>query len=163
MNKAIDQGNLELIAASSEWLAEVFGVTSRTIWNWAEQGDFQVGKNQFDVAGCIDWALHKNDLRRAKLEAEIKDIEYRAELKRIDIEERLGRLIPVEDANDYLLTLATLVKGRLEAIPSQLAIALAGATSPEEIEEILSLRVADVLSELQTELMELDPDGEEDD
>ena len=73
---------------------------------------------------------------------------YKAQMLRMDFEERCGSLIKADDMRAVVLTAGTSLRTRLEVIPDTLAPQLAAATDENQVKAILAGEIEAALSEL---------------
>lgn len=76
---------------------------------------------------------------------------YRAELTRLEFEERIGRLIPVDTVEAEWFRLTRLVKDAVMNVPSRLAGVLASINDERKIHDILEAELRQTLESLATE------------
>lgn len=80
---------------------------------------------------------------------------YDAELKRIEYEERCGRLVQAEAVQGIVANAAATLRSRLEALPDQLAPQLAATGDEQQIRAMLADAVESALSELSGQFAEV--------
>lgn len=73
---------------------------------------------------------------------------YKAEMLRMDFEERCRSLIRVEDMRAVLVTAGTSLRTRLEVLPDSLAPQLAAASDEGQVKAILAGEIEATLAEL---------------
>lgn len=76
---------------------------------------------------------------------------YRAELTRLEFEERIGSLIPVEDVAAEWFRLTRIVKDAVMNVPSRLAGVLASISDERKVHDILEAELRQALEALTTE------------
>ncbi len=112
---------------------------------------------QFDTVDVIEWltgridAGAKNDEgKEAKVRIAVAD----ARLKELELAERLGLMINIEDIMPRIEAGDAIVKSRLLAIPGRLAQTLAVETDPVVVERMLKAEVNGALAELDKDWKE---------
>lgn len=73
---------------------------------------------------------------------------YKAQMLRMDFEERCGSLIKVDDMRAVLITAGTSLRTRLEILPDTLAPQLAAASDESQVKAILASEIEAALAEL---------------
>lgn len=84
---------------------------------------------------------------------------YKALMAQMDYEERCGQLVTAADMRAVLVTAATSLRTRLEALPDTLAPQLAAAAEESQVKAILAGEIEAALSELSHQfgkLLEVD-------
>ena len=123
---------------------------------------------EFDASACVDW-VRKRDVRMAVgdtegmtlAEAELRELRAKAALREIELAERRGQVVPVEDTVAVVANLAATVRQRLRSIGSRLGSMLAGEENPLRIQQQIETEIDDALTALsQYEPCEFD-DAEE--
>jgi hypothetical protein len=84
------------------------------------------------------------ELQEARLDLLLQKIT----MGKLDLEERQGKLVPVEIVRQTWISIVAMVRGRFLSIPSKLAPRLLGKHNPSEVETILRAEVYDVLTDL---------------
>jgi len=79
---------------------------------------------------------------RAKLDA------AKREMLELQIREKKRELVPAADVDHGYIALATAVSGRIQSIPSSLALELSSETNPSKCQEILKKAIHGALSDL---------------
>lgn len=145
-------------------LADVFGVSARTIRAWQADGmpaEGQRKERRYETEDCIAWAaaagkLGAPDPARENGDGppseEVSDRrwkEYRAERKRLEVRERRGELIEFEEVLDLLEDVHTTVRTQLLNLPGRRVAEIAAETDRAAIKEIRMEAVREVLEELQ--------------
>jgi phage terminase Nu1 subunit (DNA packaging protein) len=77
---------------------------------------------------------------------------YGARLRRLEFEEKAGKLIPAEAVTRAWTSAAGVIKNRMLAIPSRTAGQLAALTDPKAVREALGEAIEKVLKSLSEEL-----------
>lgn len=141
-------------------LAERFGVTERTIENWAAEGmrtRRKSGRVVFSWIDCLRWHEQKiRDDERAKRHAGLPSAVPMAELKlreqqaiteqaEMDLAERRARTLTVEFAADQFQRFATSLRARLLTIPASWDGPLAGITTSVDRQIVLLELVNELL------------------
>ena len=138
-------------------LATIFGVSTTTVDNWLFKGlPFEKkgtrGKSyKFSLPEVIEWRINtkKNqdvadltleDIRKRK---ELAD----AEMKELELEEKKGSLVPVEEVKKEASALAVIVGQRLYSIPSKIAPFCYGK-SIGEIKDIIYEAIDEAIGDL---------------
>lgn len=123
-------------------LADMFGVTAKTIDVWQDQGlpiALRGGANrasEYEAAECIQWLVSREV---AKVRAESpKDRLYslQAEEVALRLAEKRGTMIPAAEIEPAMKAAMIAAREYLRSIPPQLAVLLAGA-EPDRIESEL--------------------------
>lgn len=144
-------------------LAEILGVSARTIRTWQKEGMPAGGdrtRRKYDTRACLTWVLeNKFGDRPTEVDGEPPDPSYKeararekaakAQVAELDLMERKGELIPVSVYKDELADVLTSVRSRLLNLPGRLSRELADASDPEAAERIVEQGVREALEELQ--------------
>ena len=73
---------------------------------------------------------------------------YAAELARMDLEERIGKLMQADDVKAAIADAATTLRTRLESLPDQLAPQLAATSDEQQVRAMLADAVEMALGEM---------------
>jgi phage terminase Nu1 subunit (DNA packaging protein) len=148
-------------------LAEIFGKSLPTVSAWITRGCPVVERGgrgrewQFDTAAVHDWLMTNavaaasgdtskmdiDEARRRKLAAE-------ATMAEIDVDQRLARLVTVEDSRRVIGAQCAMVRTRLLAMPSTWAPRLHRIKTIAEIAEVMTAAVVEALEELSADTRE---------
>lgn len=110
-------------------LADVFGVTDKTIQDWEDKGmPFEPGgkhgvPNEYETADCIEW---RRESSQKGIQAE-KERLTREQADQVEIKnmQARGELVPRMDAQRAAFEATTIFKTQMELSPSRWAAALA--------------------------------------
>lgn len=152
-------------------LAEIFGVNVSTIDAWGRRGmpsTKKVGKgtpSEYDSAVCIEWRIDKRreealpitpkagetnaqELKRRRLEAETIIAELDQEKKLIELTEKKGKLVFIDDANAAIIDAVTTLRQRLLTIPRRLTPLVLGETDDRIVSDKIYLEIANALEDI---------------
>lgn len=143
-------------------LADIFGVSTRTIRNWQEAGMPREGSRndrKYDTRSCIEWAA-ANRIDGAAATGEDEELpsveesdrrwkRARARLKEVEARERRGELIKFREVVNLVEDVMTRVRSRLVNLPGRRIHEIASTTDRAEVREIRMESVREVLEELQ--------------
>lgn len=146
-----------------EWtapeLADLFGVNIRTIDKAAkESGMPRKGRGIFDVRDAIKWRLNQYKKQIEILQAGGEDAlqskrrtaSYVAEIKRMDMAERMGQIIAIEELTPVLQDAITLLVQKSEVLPDRAAVAVARLETYEERKAAIKKIKDEVFDDLST-------------
>lgn len=145
-----------------ETLAEIMGVSPRTIRSWQADGMPAEGdrrRRKYDTRACIEWAA-ANRIDGAAATGEDEDLptieesdrrwkRARARLKEVEARERRGELIEFREMLDLVEDVMTRVRARLLNLPGRRLAEIAAETDRAEVREIRMQGVREILEELQ--------------
>lgn len=146
-------------------LADILGVGPTTVdarvkegMPYAQRpGEEGATQWQFDTVDVIDWltgrieAGAKNDEgKEAKIRIAVAD----AGLKEMELAEKKGLMINIEDIMPRIEAGDAIVKSRLLAIPGRLAQTLAVETDPVNVQRMLKAEINGALEELEKDWTE---------
>jgi phage terminase Nu1 subunit (DNA packaging protein) len=140
-------------------IADIFGVTTRTIDTWQKEGLPVVAVPgrpcQFDTVKAIEWRLAKIGA------ADGEDLDYNREKARLtkaqadkaemEAEELRENLIPADEVAKEWGDICATIRTRLLAIPTKLAHKLANIRKISEAEELLREAIHQALEEIASE------------
>jgi phage terminase Nu1 subunit (DNA packaging protein) len=148
---------------SSKFLADRYGVSQRTIREWASKGLIvKTGKDSYELASADLHFINtlRNDLERSKnqidpdnpqtrlLIAQCRKTEAEAGLKELELEQTRNGLISIKEVEETLAHVLTITKSRLNCLPSRVASELSGMTEPRKISAKLQAVIDEALNEL---------------
>lgn len=145
-----------------ETLAEIMGVSPRTIRAWQADGMPAEGdrrRRRYDTRACIEWAA-ANRIDGAAASGEDDDLptveesdrrwkRARARLKEVEARERRDELIEFREVVDLVEDVMTRVRSRLVNLPGRRIHEIAASTDRAEVREIRMESVREILEELQ--------------
>jgi phage terminase Nu1 subunit (DNA packaging protein) len=139
-------------------VAEHFGVTSRAVQDWKDQG-MPWEKDRFDLTAIGAWreARKGNSQDRQELQergaAETRLAIAKASKAEAELEEFLGQLIRVDGPKRVLVQTVNAIRTHLEQFPERLAEVVNLAKEEKlEVRRACSLCVADLLRAIQAQL-----------
>ena len=137
--------NPEHIVKSMVEVARHFGKTKRTIVNWGKKGMPMIPEGFYDLEEIGQWAFAqglipeipggiladsgKTGPGKQFYETELRRLQ--TELKRLELEKEIGKLIPVEEVEAGRIARVMAVKRALLAIPRGMAPLLTGMETRE--------------------------------
>ncbi|MFP4561634.1 MAG: terminase small subunit [Thiohalorhabdus sp.] len=149
-------------------LAEIFGVSPPTISTWINQGCpyLQQGRKgrqwEFDTEAVAEWRQSKalqaaqGDLEDTDYEeAKRREMVARANMQELDLAQRRGELVPVEDVARTVGDEYARAKARLRAVPSSVA-----AVVPAEVRTVVQERVSEGIDQALEELVSYGGDAD---
>ena len=123
-------------------LAEVVGVSERTIHRLVAQGLPQIGHGRYDVRACFQWLVtreresHAQDTGRSEtIRTEL--VEAQRDRVRLDIEQLRGTLLPRDMVAQVLARIASLTASQLDSLAPRLAGTLADESDPRRVQDTL--------------------------
>jgi phage terminase Nu1 subunit (DNA packaging protein) len=143
--RAVDQGELALL----------FGVDIESVRLWQQEGMPFVpraaigAENGYDSAQCLTWLIRR-EIRKAAGGETAKDRLARLQADKVELEilEKRGQLVPLEDIEPAWLRIATAVRSQLLDLPAKLAPLLEATPGAEAKRALLVEEVERVLSNL---------------
>jgi phage terminase Nu1 subunit (DNA packaging protein) len=148
-----------------EHIAEVFGVTPKTIVEWQEQG-FPIAvrgqrgvASEYDTSACIAWFVER-ELQKAGANETPRDrlARLQGDEAEMRIRERMGELVPAEKIEPAWMALVTAARSYLRAEPDRLAHLLESTEGVDAKRDLL----AETFDEFLRKLSTLDPDTDDD-
>ncbi len=157
-----------LNALPVEEVADLLGVTSKTVRNWINKEGLEAvsdGRRRvLDWRGVLEWYIQRriaesgNDgngsgdpapglpenLEQAETRKTIAD----ADLKELKLAQLRGQLVPADEVGRNIARVATAIKTKLEGLPSSLALRLVGKSDRAEVQQILQDAVYRIKLEL---------------
>ena len=155
VNKALK--NPEHIVKNMVEVARHFGKTKRTIVNWGKKGMPMIPEGFYDLDRIAAWAFDLGLIPEIPggssadsgkspgkqfYETELRRLQ--AELKRLELEKEIGKLIPVEEVEAGRIARVMAVKRALLAIPRGMAPLLTGMET-REIEAVLMEKMRELI------------------
>jgi phage terminase Nu1 subunit (DNA packaging protein) len=165
-NKAVEQ------YVSGREAAEWLKMHTRTIEGWANNQKIKKGPDGYPLLACFAYALEQ-ERERAKRkekaesggdelrEAQIRKTLAEAMIKELELEERKGQLIEINEAIGEVKDAFARIKSKLTAIPSRVALELSGLSNPKAISVLLEGVIDEVLQELSTDFASGEDDAQE--
>jgi phage terminase Nu1 subunit (DNA packaging protein) len=147
-------------------LAKLFGVSPTTIGRWVDQGmpvdaapDGGETRHawRFDTVAVLEWhkrhaALSRsNGMAEALADATLREKWAAAGLKELELGQRLGGLVDVQDVAMEVNEQFAMQKSRISQMPSRLFDQLAAESDEEACRRMLQEEVEDILSGLDAE------------
>jgi phage terminase Nu1 subunit (DNA packaging protein) len=142
-------------------LAEIFGVSERTLTEWQNDGDLPIKTkgargqaNEYDTEVVITWYVQR-ELNKVGVEG-VRDRLARLQADEVEmrIAEKRGLLIPVEQIEPAWTALVVSAKTYLRSEPDRLAHLLETMEGVDAKRDML----ADTFDEFLTKLSKFDPD-----
>ena len=112
--------------ANKKQLADIFGVTDRTITDWEGAGlpiESRPGRgisNQYDTAKCIEWRTQRVVGSERQLSARERREDAQAKLYELQVLEKSSALITADDFEQGLEFMVAAAKGHLMSSPRRL-------------------------------------------
>lgn len=141
-------------------LAELLGVTERTLTTWQRQGlpihatGARGQGSAYDVPQVIRWLIARRVQEAKLIGPRDRLANLQAERIAIDIAEKRGELAPSAQFRDAWRTLVVEARQALLALPEALIPKLRFARDPDAMHEILTAALTKVLHELAGEQRE---------
>lgn len=161
----------ETIFKSGEVCAKRWRVSSRTVRQWAAENLIKSNGDGYDIISGDEHQFLRLEKEISKLSssgdstpnnpqsrltlAQCRKTEAEAGLKELELEERKGLLIPVQEAIDEVKGAFLKVRGKLLSIPSRMALELANVDDPLVIQRLLQDCVDESLENLTVEIIEV--------
>jgi phage terminase Nu1 subunit (DNA packaging protein) len=147
--------------ANRDEMAGILGISVTTLDRYVRAGCPVVERAEnrreyrFNSADVIAWREEREAQAKAASPA-ADDVRRRytlaaAQLKELELAERRGLMVSVEDILPTLVDQLANVRSRLMAMPGRLAIELAALSDPVAIERVMTNELAAALSELTTD------------
>ncbi len=139
--------NSESMSATS--VGRILGVSRQAVGHWGKRGCPKNSNNTFDLSQVIQW---REEQTRAELlnEKDSPALERKrqaeAGLKELDLEERLGQIVPLEEVEAGRVARVLVVKRALLGMPTQIASTLVGLDA-RQISALLKERVRGIIAE----------------
>lgn len=143
-------------------LADIFGVSTRTIRSWQSAGMPAEGSRKdrkYSTEDCISWYVanradgasgsgEEDDLPTVE-ESDRRWKRARARLKEVEARERRGELIEFREVVDLVEDVMTRVRARLLNLPGRRLAEIAAETDRVTVREMRMESVREILEELQ--------------
>lgn len=147
---------------TKQHLADLFGVTVRTVSDWQREADFPAPtkegrRNLYDAAAVVGWWRDREIARLIEGEdGKLLDLNHerarlakaQADRQELALARERGELVPVELVGEAVGSDYTRVRARLLAMPTKAAALLAPETDTAICQSILDDLVREALSEL---------------
>lgn len=135
------------IVRRQEEVAQVFGVSVRSIQHWVREGMPHTKDGLYSIVNIQAW----RDLKKAG-KGKSDDIEqwtaewkkYKAQYAELELKKALGEVIDREEVERGRVTRILIVKKSLLALPQEVAPILANL-EPREIQVILEMRIKNII------------------
>lgn len=138
-----------LNALTQELLAEMHGVTGRTIVNWDKDGHPRNDDGSYTAADSIRWRLDREIHQGLSLEAErAKLAKAQQEKANLDLAVRRGELLERSVVIRLITALLIAMRARLRALPSRLSHELMNLTGYAETRTTLAAGIDECLMEI---------------
>jgi terminase small subunit / prophage DNA-packing protein len=142
--------------ATRERMAGIFGCSVTTVDRYLRAGmpGEKLGKeHQINTAAAIRWLIERSSGASSDGESSQADARRRltaaaAELKELQLAEKRGQMVAIEDVTPILAEELANVRSRLMAMPGRLAQSLVGMPDPAAIERTIMEEVTGALSEI---------------
>jgi phage terminase Nu1 subunit (DNA packaging protein) len=141
-------------------LAELFGVTSRTLRDWHSKGLADVRDGQtgsYDLPAAIAWLVDREDDRSALVdeyrEARARNQLAQALLREDELRVKRGELVPVDDVLGLVRTPLERVDAQLRTAPRRLSKAWSERLGTSHREALALIR--ELVEEVRGELREV--------
>lgn len=149
---------------SQKELADIFGVSTRTIRTWQADGMPAEGsrkERKYDTEAAISWYVANRANRAAASADENGDLppveesdrrwrRARAVLKEIEVERSRGEVVPRSVAVEVFEDVAMRIRQRLLNLPGRRLQEVTSATNRATVRKIRLQAVNEILAELQT-------------
>jgi phage terminase Nu1 subunit (DNA packaging protein) len=140
-------------------VAEVFGVNTRTVQTWKNDGMPAEDDGTYNLVKIQEWKHNKDGPGRKtgnKKNGSENDYEDRyrkakAEQAELDLDERKGLLLKAEDVRAAAFNKGKFVKTSLMNLPNKFASVLAAEKDPAAVKKILKSEVQRILGELASD------------
>ncbi|MDB5542182.1 MAG: hypothetical protein JWQ89_3909 [Devosia sp.] len=147
-------------------LAKFIGVSPTSVGRWVDQRmpveAFPDGGEtrrawRFDTVAVLEWHKRRaarsrsNEMAQALADAKLREKQAAAGLRELELGQRLGVMVHVEDANGVFCEQLAVAKSRLNQMPSRLVDQLATETDEDACRRILQEELEDILSVLDAE------------
>lgn len=121
-------------------IAEIFGVTDRSVQRMLRDGMPQAARGRYDVRACVRWKIDQitNELSSNRPSGE-RDLLAAAQRERVNLEvaQMRGELMPRELVERALNQIATLISGQLDSLGPRMAGELADSDDPAWVQDRL--------------------------
>ena len=143
-------------------IAEILGVSPHTITAFIKDGFPRTGINKgtrYPVAKCVAWYtdhIYQKKIKNASKDSKYKDAKtamlmkatYEAELKKLEFEERSGKLVDAAQVEKHINALTSQLRDKLMSIPAVWAPFVLGIKKKPEATKILTEQVDKTMTEL---------------
>ncbi len=167
MTEGANFGGLNALPA--EDVADLLGVTPRTVRNWSKKEDLphknDGRRDVFDWTTTLEWFVQRRIRNSGKDRSEPepgglvggkedfdealrRKTSAEADLKELKLAELRGLLVPAAEVGKNVGQVATAIKTKLEAMPNALALRLVGKKDRVEVQQILQDEVYRIQLEL---------------
>lgn len=163
------------LTVSGEKLADFLGMQPLTVSQYATQGYFvRAGRNLYHLRDCVRKFVddqrkltrgmsHRNAANAIPAEgvaltAKQRIEEAKAAALEMDLAEKRGEMVPVDQANQLISELAATTKQRLLGIPAKIAPLLVGSDDLNGIASTIEDAVLEALSEISERATLIDED-----
>jgi len=148
------------LLTSQQQLADALGVSRRRLSYWKERGCPIPSCGPYDPKSIERWARDKlqrskfttseplEELKREALAAEVRCLEASADIEETKTAKMRGELIDRKEAERITRDIFARVERTIKTIPRMVAPSIASASSPAEVEDILSEAITVTLAHL---------------
>ncbi|MEI8350082.1 MAG: MerR family DNA-binding transcriptional regulator [Candidatus Omnitrophota bacterium] len=139
------------IITTQEKLAQIFGVSNRTIRYWEKEGLPKTSEGFYNIADVQEWRFC-NDKRRKNIpkkkedEYESQFRKFKALLAEIEWKEKTKQLIPIGDVEKDNVQKIIAIKTKFLSLPRTIAPQLVGL-EVQKIESILRIRIEEIVND----------------
>lgn len=131
-------------------LNEYTGFDSKTIASKLKDLSYEPGprgSKLYEIKPALRAVFEQKDVakERARL------LKAQADKAELDLKERQGELVSIEDVVKDVASEYTILRQRLLSIPNKLAMPLSSVTQPHEVQQILQAEIVELLTELSSD------------
>jgi len=123
----------DLFLVTTEELMQMFRVSRQTITNWKDQGMPAYSRGKWDIKKIFIWYVDKSNVERELTQQEsnsetdkIRKTRIEADLKQIELDLQLGKLIEMDVAINELSKVMTIVRNTITSLPNKIAPQVVG-------------------------------------
>lgn len=133
-------------------LAEIFGVSKITIYNYQKEGMPVVKEGskgieaENDTSQCIDWFANKRNKDIEYTEERARLTKLQADKVQIEIDLINGEIIKIEDVKQSWEKSLGELRSMLLSLPSNITPSLMGIEDESEVQEILNKKIKEILN-----------------
>ncbi len=146
-------------------IRKLFGITASQLAMWIQKGLPKAARNTYHIANCVKWhklspAIGASNRTDAHINAAEQLVV--AKVTKLDRENDLaaGKLIKVEEIENFAGLLGTSVSGAFESLGARLCGPLAGITDPREIQALIWAEAKESRAAIVRELEKVVDDSE---
>jgi len=151
-NKKVYFDKSETLVLSVHQVANLFGVTERSVMGWAKKRDLpKLGHGQYDLKAVWDWAVQNLIVNRNPVPLQGVREEYwkwKAENERLKVEQAQGRLVDAEGIESAAFNSGRRVRDSILLVPSRISAIVAAMSDEYQVNQCLTRELKQALESL---------------